>query len=313
MTCRSSGLMQLALLCFCSLLDIRANSQRVTPTKVNQASVILGVLEDLPGKNSGESDIRAVRTVFEKIGERWQAFPTQTESYGDLQTLPASYPKEMAWTLVIGGMKLGSISSQARAHFSYYSDIGIEYLTSHDAVPTVGRKSADYSGFLSVPVYRPLVAVSQPNYSDPEHWKVARASAKLITAARKEFRIRFPHASNCKNPEEIHPRTWKYRDEDIRVNKTYSSKEGWSLIELHLTGYACDGPPEDEFEGQWYVVGAQGRPRFLGGNMWLVDAGDYDGDGKSEVLFSIDEYNAGGYRLFYRKFTRSVEFLYHYH
>jgi hypothetical protein len=47
--------------------------------------------------------------------------------------------------------------------------------------------------------------------------------------------------------------------------------------------------------------------------MWLVDAGDYDSDGKSEVLFSIAEHNKGGYRLFYRNFTKRAEFAFHYH
>jgi hypothetical protein len=47
--------------------------------------------------------------------------------------------------------------------------------------------------------------------------------------------------------------------------------------------------------------------------MWLVDAGDYDGDGKSEVLFAVDGYDLGGYRLFYRDFSRSSEFLFSYH
>jgi len=46
--------------------------------------------------------------------------------------------------------------------------------------------------------------------------------------------------------------------------------------------------------------------------MWLVDAGDYDNGGKSEVLFAIDGYNMGGYRLFYDDFSRSAEFRFYY-
>ncbi len=47
--------------------------------------------------------------------------------------------------------------------------------------------------------------------------------------------------------------------------------------------------------------------------MWLVDAGDYDKDGKSELVFSIDRYNRGGYELFYDDFKKHVvlEFGYH--
>ncbi len=47
--------------------------------------------------------------------------------------------------------------------------------------------------------------------------------------------------------------------------------------------------------------------------MWLLDAGDYDGDGKSEVLFAIDGYDLGGYRFFYQNFNKSAEYVFAYH
>lgn len=163
-------------------------------------------------------------------------------------------------------------------------------------------------------VYRPLVAISQPNVSDPEEWKPAPLSPALVASARQQFRIKFPKETNCRSPEENIPRPWKYRDEDIHLAKAYSSKDGWSLVELNLTGYACDGPNDGSgFIGQWYVAEPSGAVRFLGSDMWLVDAGDYDNDGKSEVLFSTDEDNTGGYRLFYRSFAKSAEFVFHHH
>jgi hypothetical protein len=93
-------------------------------------TVGLGVLEDLPGGHTGESDFRAVRAIFKKIGDDWQAFPTKTKSYLDLQTLPNSYPKEMKWTIAFDGRNLGRITSQTLQHFNFYSEIGIENITS---------------------------------------------------------------------------------------------------------------------------------------------------------------------------------------
>lgn len=47
--------------------------------------------------------------------------------------------------------------------------------------------------------------------------------------------------------------------------------------------------------------------------MWLVDAGDYDSEGKSELLFTIAGYNRGGYELFYDDFNKHVTFEFHHH
>jgi hypothetical protein len=305
---------QTSLLCFLVASETQAKAQQVTTAKGRQPNVILGVLENLPGAHAGDSDFRAVRAVFKKSGDEWRAFPPLTKSYPEPLTPPVSYPKAMTWTIAFDGKNLGRITSQAPTQYTFYSSVGLETITSQGPVPTVGKKSMDYAGFSGMPVYRPLVAVSQPNFSDPDQWKPAQLSPELIATARQQFQSKFTKVSNCRNPDENVPRPWKYRDEDIHVIKAYSSKDDWSLIELNLTGYACDGPEDDgAFDGQWYVVNSAREPRFLGTNMWLVDAGDYDNSGSSEILFSIDGYNKGGYRLFYRNFTRSAEFEFSYH
>ena len=80
-----------------------------------------------------------------------------------------------------------------------------------------------------------------------------------------------------------------------------------------LSPYRCDGPPDEPFAVQWFVITPQQKVRWLDSNMWLVDAGDYDGNGKSELVFAIDGYNRGGYRLFYDDFRQRAEFEFSYH
>jgi hypothetical protein len=63
----------------------------------------------------------------------------------------------------------------------------------------------------------------------------------------------------------------------------------------------------------WYVIHPGGEITFLDQEMWLVDAGDYDNDGKSEVVFAIDGYDRGGYKLFYDDFRKNATFEFSYH
>lgn len=162
-------------------------------------------------------------------------------------------------------------------------------------------------------IYRPLVAVSKPNFSTRNHWKPFRPSVSDIAMARREFRRRYPKVTNCKNLEDDLGHRWKYRENDIRVANAYLTSDGWALIELQLTGDRCDCPPDDLFIGQWYAIAPTGKMLFLGQAMWLVDVGDYDHSGKDEALFAIDGENQGGYRLFYSNFSQRAEFSFQYH
>jgi hypothetical protein len=64
---------------------------------------------------------------------------------------------------------------------------------------------------------------------------------------------------------------------------------------------------------QWFVLDPKREIKILDDGMELVDAGDYDGDGKSELVFSIDRYDRGGYELFYDDFRKRVVFAFSYH
>jgi hypothetical protein len=157
------------------------------------------------------------------------------------------------------------------------------------------------------------MANSQPYFKDPDSWKPSRLSTEVTSALRSQFRKKFPKVSNCTTQDDSTAKPWLYRDTEIKIAKAYSSIQGWSVVQMLLAEYRCEGPPEDAFVNQWFVVTPGGEIRFLGAGMWLVDAGDYDNDGKSEVVFSIDRYNQGGYELFYDDFKKRAVFQFSYH
>jgi hypothetical protein len=278
-------------------------------TQAQEQATILAVVEDTPGHYSGDPHYRSVRVVFRKEAREWQAFPSACLG----QECAAKYPSGVNWTVAFDGRSVGQITTRNGDGFRFYSDVGQQSIAKADLVPTIGNPSQDFAGFLGTPVYRPLVAVSKPYFHDPERWKTVQLSPTVVGPLRKQFRQRFPTVANCTNSEENIDKPWPYHDDDIKVIRAYSSNENWSIARLRLDEYRCDGPADAAFVDQWFVISPSQELRFLDKAMWLVDAGDYDNDGKSELLFSIDDYNRGGYKLFYDHFQKEAIFEFSYH
>jgi hypothetical protein len=275
--------------------------------------IVLGVLEDNPGHYSGDPNPRAVRAVFKKNGPDWEPFPSHCPDQDCLKKIASNYPGEVTWTVAFDGKNLGQVTANTPKEYGWYSSVGQEEITSKGPVPTIGERSSDFAGWPDAPVYRPLMAISQPYFKDPESWKPAQLSSDLSTLLRGQFRKKFPKVTNCESPDENVPNPWSYRDQNIKILKSYSARNGWSIARLRLEEHRCDGPPDDSFSDQWFAISPDGQVRFLDHGMRLVDAGDYDNDGKSELVFSIDRYNHGGYELFYDDFEKHVTFEYNYH
>jgi hypothetical protein len=276
---------------------------------------LLGVLEDIPGRFGHEASVRAVRVLFQEGGGDWQPFRSECRDPACLKATTAQYPEEVTWTIAFDGKNLGQVNTRRPSEYKFSADVGLEEITSIGSVPTVGKRSKNYSGFAETDVYRPLVAISEPNFADPERWKPVTLSSEMVAALRQQFRNKFANVSNCANPDENVLKPWQYAEHDIAIGKAYGSQKGWFVAEMKLTEYRCDGPLDGSgpFVAQWYVVDPAGTIRFLDSGMWLVDAGDYDGDGKSELVFAIDRYDIGGYELFYDEFRKHAVFRFFYH
>lgn len=273
----------------------------------------LGVLEDVPGVYVGDPDHRTIRVAFKKNGDEWSPLPNSCGDEKCLSSVVSAYPREVKWVVTFDGKQIGTVTGQTQEKFEFYSHIGLQKILGDGPVPTVGKKSAEFSGFFDGPVYRPLVVNSQPYFADPDSWKPVTPDSNLTTRLRQEFRKKFPNVTNCEDAGQNAAKSWAYQDSNIKISKTYSSASGWFIAAVLLDGYQCDGPYDSPFIDQWFAVSVQGTVKFLDEGMWLVDAGDYDNNGKSELLFAIDRYNRGGYELFYNEFTKHAKFEFSYH
>jgi len=274
---------------------------------------LVGILEDNPGHYAGDPHYRDVRVVFRRDKTGWVAFPSNCPNQSCLKTIAAQFPPRANWTVTFGGREVGHVLSRTPQSFDFYSTVGQQNIISRASPPTMGTPSADFGGFLGEPVYRPLVATSESNFRDPENWTRTQLSPKLISAVRGAFRKRIPNVTNCTKQDVENAKPWLYPDVNIKIRAAYSSNRHWLIAELALDGYECDGPSDEPFSSQWFVVTPDEQVRFLDSAMWLVDAGDYDNDGNSELVFSIDDYNRGGYKLFYGGFQHQVSFEFSYH
>jgi hypothetical protein len=278
-------------------------------------STILGILEDVPGVYAGEPNFRGVRVVFQKNGIDWQAFPSTCPDQDCLRTLPAHYPQEVIWTIAFHGRNLGQITGRTPKEFTFYSHVGLQEIKGSGPVPTVGKRSAEYGGFADGMVYRPLVANSRPFFKDPESWEPSQLSAEFARLLRLEFRREYPKLCKTSKNDQTKLEPFLYRDDEVKIVKAYASKRGWALAQLHLGGAIDCGDLQagSEIDDKWFTVDPQKSVRNLGDGMLLVDAGDYDNDGKSELVFTIDRYNRGGYELFYDDFKKHATFEFQYH
>lgn len=275
--------------------------------------VILGVLEERPS-DAGGTYVRTVRMVFEKRGQDWVLSSAGCSQDDCLKNAASKYPGEIAWTIAFDGRHLGQVTTRIPDQSEGQSRMNVLSITGAGPAPTVGNRSAEFSGQLEAPVYRPLVAVSQPYFNDPDRWKPFRPSAERISSLRQAFRKQFPKLCRISKRDNTVLEPYPYASTSIHLIRAYASLTGWTIARLQLEAIDCkDTEAGFDIDDPWFVVDPQGSVRYLESGLWLVDAGDYDNDGKSELLFSINRDNRGGYEIFYDNFQKRTVFAFSYH
>lgn len=280
-------------------------------TGVAGGQILLGILESLsPSQQAriagayGEPSSAIVRVAFRKGDQGWEAFPG-ADNLDKLQAAGANFPASQQWTVAFDGKAIGRIESRRPKQWVAYSDIGLQVLTAGEQAPHVGKPGGDFAQWgADAPVYRPLVLVSAPNAADPDAWQRADIRSDQVPQSLASFRA----ALAKENPK------LQFADNDVELLKAYRSRGGLLLFALVLAHLAPspDEVPGPEWTPHWFVADASGAIRFLGSEMMLIDAGDYDGDGHSELIFTKAGYDYDGYLLLWDDLHRSAIFGWNY-
>lgn len=265
----------------------------------------LGVLEDRPGATDNS---RALRLAFWNDGTTWRAFSDCGGACADARE--TTFAATTNWTIGFDGDDLGEVTTYAPIATWTGYEAGRQLVRGQ--APSIGDRNTDYAGYMGRPILRPLIANALPRVRDPERWHRAPPSGVTRAALRRHFRAENRNVQNCAAPgSPLAP--WSYADGAIEILKTYQSARGAELWQVQLRGYLCDGPAPPVFLDQWYLLTPRGAAANLGYGMELVDAGDYDNDGVSELIFAIGRYNRGGYQLFTSDLSQRATFEFSFH
>lgn len=270
-------------------------------------AVLVGVLEH---PQCADDPSLAVRALFAKDRDHW--FPLSTEEAARRVSLGT-----VNWSVAFDGRRLGSLSTTDpgfRSPYPWtYPRDHVLALAQGQTVPTIGDNAGAFAGWCDAPRYRPLVLVTGGHFQDPQSWKRVRKRSSARSELFHAFAAARGTAYRCSDAEGTEPMAWSCSPSDLIATAEYKDDAGRLLVGLRLDPKhrTCDGPPDVLDATHWFAVGD--TVRYLGVGFSLVDAGDYDGDGQSEVLFWYSAYNKDGYTLFYDGFQKQVDFRWTYH
>jgi hypothetical protein len=288
-----------------------------TAEPASNEPVLIGILDDAREEmvdwKPGVAGDRLIRPAFQKTKAGWR------------KVEPASIPAQISWTVAFDGRSLGQVVSKAIPIGSKPKEGSSRYLTAVQAIvtpatatPSVGAPSEKYGPLAMGPTKgrRPLVVVSKPYTSDPDGWKRLYQPPEAISSlVREAFRKDFPRADRC-SEETVVQHNWNFPDSSISFLSTYASNKDTFLVESSLNagdcGYVDD--PDDAGSSPWFFVSADGHARRVGSFMSLLDAGDYDNDGRSEVIFILEQpEDTEGFVLFDADMNEEASLLWEYH
>lgn len=271
---------------------------------LRDAETTIGVLESV---NTGGRRAHHARILFRKAGAEWKAYLPEMTDEAALKASLDALPETVSWTVAFDGRSLGALTSKRPSSIQLYAEVGTHLVDAAAKIPTVGAPETRFAGFVDEgPVYRPLVLTSSAHVADPEQWKPHTATAKELALVKEALGKQFSLSSQALSRA------------SVRAVRAYKSRtNGATLVSVNVTKIAelpIEAATEsDDPEYLLTFVIRNAETRQLAPNLTLVDAGDYDGDGSSEVLFKRSAYNADGYVLYSDGFSKSAELSWSHH
>lgn len=277
------------------------------------ATPVIAILEQPP--QCSETRAIGVRPIFARRGLNWVPLVGQ-DSVRDLDLTSQQF------TLAFDGRNLGTLQATDPGFqgddWTFRRDHSLDVAPGQQ-LPQLTNRSHRFFGWCKSPAVRPIVAVTSGHYEDPESWKSFQPGPEVRDRLLLAFRAKVGRANTCRHTVSAtgdtteHSVPYRYTARDLVVVGAYRNVRGEEIVGLEIRESIrpCDYFMDDQVLNHWFLMGAS--PKYLGNELDLVDAGDYDGDGRSELLFWTTGNDVDGYVLMYDDFSKQAEFFWSYH
>lgn len=292
----------------------------ITSSAVDNVSI--GVLEEgyiPPGYQHALRN--GVRILFEKSDTGWNSI---CESKSENRNDDCRFGRAndlVDWYVQYAGKQLGIIQTNGWLDSNFYSEMGLLKITT-DVVPTLGERNILFSGWMGIPVHRPLVVTTQAPYKPLHRWESIKAKSQDVELVWPAFHGGLPKVEVCLTDSQGESTGVEYRatsKKDMVLASVLKSNDGNRLFHAIVNREVfkdCDGPFDSPVD-LWLYQPLNGKPTVIPGqsnsSIALLDFGDFGGDQSDLAIFSLSGYDEGGYVLFYDHFQKQVRFTWLYH
>jgi len=277
----------------------------------NAIELLLGVAEQSRYENLHGKAI--VRAMFSKSQGQWDILDSQDKFKNHVSL-------EQEWHLAFDGRYLGSLvtvdnlNSFNEAYGWTFTRDKLLKIKNISDFPLLDNKESRFVGWNGSPGYRPVVVVSHKNYKDIEKWKRFKPTKEKETLY-PYVKENIPQAYHCNGKPKWDAKMIEIMKDDISLYRSYKNNKGEKLISIgigQIHTKDCDGPIDATHKPMWFYI-ADNKVKFVGFELDLLDAGDYDADGKVEFFFWHGGYNNDGYTLYESDFEKRYDYYWSYH
>ncbi len=272
------------------------------------------VIAVLQNPQYGDTERFIVRVLFAQTDTGWVPLINRerldsAEVHGGMQ-----------WTITSKGEAIGQVRiedtlpterpvAHERFRWNFTRDMRIE-ITEHQDFPVIKNTDRKFAGMSSVPLYKPLVLVNGPSLRDPEEWTGVSPDSSYVSLLYSLFKQEVDSLHLGVDYYGNDAGYVNYDESDVMMVDGYSNRTGITIIGIRVNpakGAGFEGSFQDpDWSVHWYVI--TDPPELLGKWLELVDVGDYNSDGRAELLCWYSAYNEDGYSLFYDDFTRRDDY-----